>query len=304
MQDFPAILCKIEYLIDKETLIVSSASTSLLAQNVIDMKPSKLISILAAVACTLLPSCILLEPSPLFQSSELLYDDIDESYDVGYAYQEDVYDYEGSYYDHGLYYYDESYYYEDTRCSMCPCEHYQGSCRHANSVCVCGHSRILHSIRKIDSSLPGSTRPRFAVFVSAQDLIAAYKMAVDVAPNLDNPDAIQKNEVFINPLFIPAEGGSYEFEYTNEMFHIASVFDSTIPYDHTPFSTRLFKTVNSLSYNGPYYRVSCNMGKKTWKIEVDPMPMSDEFETRCIYVLIWTSSHNYNFVFHFEQSNL
>ena len=28
-----------------------------------------------------------------------------------------------------------------------------------------------------------------------------------------------------------------------------------------------------------------------------------EPETRSIYVLMWTPSHNYKFVFHFEQSN-
>ena len=146
-------------------------------------------------------------------------------------------------------------------------------------------------------------RPRFEVFVPYNDIIATYKEAVDVAPNIGAPDAVQKKEVFINPLYVPDWGGTYEFEYVNETFYISSVYDSSMWPVDSSLSTLLFKSVKSLSYNGSYYRISCNRGTHTWKIEVDPMPISDEPETRSIYVLMWTSSHNYNFIFQFEQSN-
>ena len=236
------------------------------------------------VASTLLSSCILLEPSPLYSSSELCYDDYDEaSQNTEYIYLEDLFCY------------------DDLGCSVCSCEHYQRACRQMNSACLCGHTRDSHSSLKDNSSLPA--QPRFEVSVSYGNLTASYKEGVDVDPYDGEQDTFWENEVFINPLYIPAEGGSCEFEYVNETFYISSVYDSSMPLVNAPFTTHLFKSVKSLSYIGPYYSISCNMGKHTWKIEVDPMPISDEPETRCIYVLICTSSHNFDFVFHFEQSN-
>lgn len=265
------------------------------------------------VASTLLSSCILLEPSPLFSSTEHWYDEFDEFVDVDendeideiveskitieFFYKDDP-DYS-----------DGSYYYEEAGCSQCICVKYQRSmqhktnCRCYNPVCVCGHSIESHLIAK-KKPAPQVDLPRFEVFVPYEDIIATYKEAVDVAPNIGVPDAVQKKEVLINPLYVPDWGGTYEFEYVNETFYIASVYDSSMPLVNSPFSTRIFKSVKSLSYNGPFYRISCNRGTHTWKIEVDPMPISDKPETRSIYVLMWTSSHNYNFVFHFEQSNI
>lgn len=264
------------------------------------------------VACTLLSSCILLEPSPLFSSSEHWYDEIDEidafvdvdeddeilesKITIEFFYQDDSNDPE------------DSYYYVEAGCRQCSCVMYQRSiqkmtnCRCYNPVCVCGHSRASHMIATQKPPLPVE-RPRFEVFVPYNDIIATYKEAVDVAPITGAPDALQKTDVFINPLYIPAEGGTYEFEYVNETFYISSVYDSSMWPVDSSLSTLLFKSVKSLSYNGSYYRISCNRGTHTWKIEVEPMPISDEPETRSIYVLMWTSSHNYNFIFQFEQSN-
>lgn len=245
------------------------------------MRTLKLISILAAVASSLLPSCTLLEPSPLYSSSSFsYYDDSDNDAPV----------------------------LDDTYCRVCPCGHYERVQNHINSVCRCGHSRQSHSSAAHLGQAPISpltvdNQYGFSVFVPAENLIAAYKEAVELDPNKGNPDAIQKNEVYSNVLYIPAEGGSYEFEYLNESFHIESIYDSSIPPVNSPFSTRLFKAVNSLSYSGPYYRISCDRGKSTWTIVVDPMMQTLEPETRSIYVLMWTPSHNYKFVFHFEQSN-
>lgn len=296
----------------QETLIVSSAPTSVRAQNTKIMKPLKLISFSMVVACTLLSSCILLEPSPLFSSSEHQYDDYDEIVDVDdndeideileskitieFFYQDDSN------------YPEDQYYYEEAGCRHCSCLMYQRSlqhvtnCRCYNPVCVCGHSRASHLIAQKKPPLPVHP-PRFEVFVPYNDIIATYKEAVDVAPITGAPDALQKTDVFINPLYIPAEGGSYEFEYANETFYISSVYDSSMRLVDAPLSTLLFKSVKSLSYNGSYYRISCNRGTHTWRIDVDPMPISDKPETRSIYVLMWTSSHNYNFVFQFDQSN-
>lgn len=264
------------------------------------------------VASTLLSSCILLEPSPLFSSSEHWYDEIDEidafvdvdeddeilesKITIEFFYQDDSNDPE------------DSYYYVEAGCRQCSCMMYQRSiqrmtnCRCYNPVCVCGHSRASHMIATQKPPLPVE-RPRFEVFVPYNDIIATYKEAVDVAPITGAPDALQKTDVFINPLYIPAEGGTYEFEYVNETFYISSVYDSSMWPVDSSLSTLLFKSVKSLSYNGSYYRISCNRGTHTWKIEVEPMPISDEPETRSIYVLMWTSSHNYNFIFQFEQSN-
>ena len=234
------------------------------------------------VASTFLSSCLLLEPSPLYSSSKLCYDDYDEaSHNIEYIYQEDLFCN------------------DDFDCSVCSCEHYRRARYQLNSACVCGHSRDSHSIRMGMSSLPDDAQPTFEASVSYGNLIASY----NVDPNKGELHAGQKKEVFINPFYISTDGGSYEFEYVNETFYISSVYDSSMPTVNSPFSTRLFKSVKSLSCNGPYYRISCNMGTHTWKIEVDPMPISCEHDTRSIYVLMWTPSHNYNLVFHFEQSN-
>lgn len=195
-----------------------------------------------------------------------------------------------------------------TYCRECQCEHYERPQFHINSVCWCGHSRQSHSSEAQLGQAPiapltVNVEHGFEVFVPAENLIAAYMEAVELDPNKGNTNAINKNEVYSNVLYIPADGGSYEFEYLNESFHIASVYDSSFPPVNSPFSTRLFKTVNSLRYNGPYYNISCDRGKSTWKIEVDPMAQTFEPETRSIYVLMWTPSQNYKFVFHFEQCN-
>lgn len=244
------------------------------------MKALKLISYLMAVAAsTLLTSCLLLESSP-----------IDHRHHHRHYYD---YEYESDEYISDIEYADI----DNTYCRVCSCKSYRGMYRCVNSVCVCGHSAESHAVAA------GTIQAEFAVFVPAQDLIDAYKEAVELDPNKGNPDAIQRNEVYTSPMFVPAEGGSYEFEYFNETFFIWSVYDSSIPPVRSPFSTRLFKTVNSMSYDGPYYRISCDRIKRTWKIEVEPMALYDELETRQIYVLMWTSSHDYKFVFHFEQSN-
>ena len=245
------------------------------------MKSLKLISILAAAgSIILLPSCILLQSSPLHSSSTIYYVDADNDDPIQ----------------------------DDTYCRVCSCEHYERVPYHMNSVCWCGHTWQSHSeeanpIQVPISPLTVDDESGFAVFVPAENLIAAYKEAVELSPDKDNPHAINKNEVYSNVMYIPVEGGSYEFEYLNESFHIASVYDSSMPLVNTPFSTRLFKNVNSLYYSGRYYRISCDRKKSTWKIEVDPMAHTLDPETRSIYVLMWTSSHNSNFVFQFEQSN-
>ena len=261
------------------------------------------------VTSTLLSSCILLEPSPIFSSSEHWYDEIDEIVDV----DEDDEIVESKitiefFYQDDSNYPEDSYYYEEAGCRHCSCVKYQRSiqhmtnCRCYNPVCVCGHSRASHVIARKKPPLPVE-RPRFEVFVPYEDIIATYKEAVDVARNTGAPDALQKTDVFINPLYIPVEGGTYEFEYANETFYISSVYDSSMRPVDSSFSTRLFKSVKSLSYNGSYYKISCNRVTHTWRIEVDPMPITDKPEKRSIYVLMWTSSHNYNFVFQFDQSN-
>ena len=88
-------------------------------------------------------------------------------------------------------------------------------------------------------------RPRFEVFVPYNDIIATYKEAVDVTPNTGAPDALQKTDVFINPLYIPAEGGTYEFQYANETFYISSVYDSSMRPVDSSFSSSLGLAVRS-----------------------------------------------------------
>ena len=234
------------------------------------------------VASTLLTSCLLLEPSSL--------------------YHEDRFDY----YEEESSYYAETPVYEDSYCRECSCGQYERISYSLNSVCRCGHSRKSHSgefdnsDEVVYSTYLGRAPSKFAAFVPYESILDAYKEAVELDPNKGNPYAINKNEVYSNVLYLPAEGGSYEFEYGNETFYISSVYDSSFPAVRSPFSTRLFKDVNSLSYHGPYYRIYCNRGTHSWKIDVDPMPIN-EGGTRRIYVLMWTSSHSYKFVFRFEQ---
>lgn len=224
---------------------------------------------MTVAANCLLTSCLLLESSPIDHDYLDAYDSEQYDSDLEYAYV------------------------ENKCCRLCLCEQYRNSGDRINSLCVCGHSQAWHM--RIPHAI--------AEFVPAQVLIDAYKEAVELDPNKGNPDAIQKNEVYTNPLYIPAEGGSYEFEYLNASFYIWSIYDSSIPPVHSPFSTRLFKTVNSLSYKGPYYSILCDRKKRTWKIKVEPMPMTDEPYSRDIYVLMWTSPNSYKFVFHFVQYN-
>lgn len=245
------------------------------------MKSIKLISTLIVVASTLLSSCVLLEPSPLYHSSF------------------DFYEEEPSYYaetpaDDGDY------------CRVCPCQKYERIANCLNSVCRCGHSRKAHTdeIYNYDevvySTYLGHEPAKFAAFVPYESILDAYKEAVELDPNKGNPYAINKNEAYSNILYLPAVGGSYEFEYGDETFYISSVYDSSFPAVNSPFSTRLFKNVHSLSYSGPFYRIYCNRGTHSWRIDVDPLPIN-EGGARRIYVLMWTSSHSYKFVFRFEQ---
>ena len=244
------------------------------------------------VASTQFSSCLLLEPSSLYPLDEIYYDECDESEsDVELVNQ-------------------------DTYCTKCSCSRFEridhsiihsahddGTDYTVNSLCRCGHSMEAHGIEYDMFSPSDGVQIEFAAFVPYESVMAAYKEAVQRDPNKGNPDAIQKNEVYSNVLYIPPEGGSYEFEYRNELLNIASVYDSSIPLVNSPFSTRLFKTVNSLSYSGPYYRISCDRGNSTWKIVVDPMLQTFKPETRRIYVLMSIPSQYYKFVFHFEQSN-
>lgn len=246
----------------------------------LNMKTHKILSILTAASCALLPSCTQLEACQLYSPSTIYYVDANNDDSVQ----------------------------DDTYCRVCSCKHYERVPYHINSVCWCGHTRQSHSEEAHSSQDPISPLTvndgfEFEVFVPAENLIAAYKEAVELNPNKGNPDAINKNEVYSNVMYIPAEGGSYEFEYLNESFRIASVYDSSIPPVNSPFSTRLFKTVNSLSYNGPYYSITCDREKNTWKIVVDPMAQTFDPETRSIYVLMWTSSQYNKFVFRFKQCN-
>ena len=163
------------------------------------------------VSSTLLSSCLLLEPSPLYPAREHFYEDSEESS-----------------------YYAETPVLDDTYCRECPCEYYERVPYNINSVCWCGHSRQSHSSQSPSSQDPVSPLTvsdgrGFAVFVPAENLIAAYKEAVELDPNKGNPYAIQKNEVYSNVLYLPAAGGSYEFEYTNETFYVASIYDSSFP---------------------------------------------------------------------------
>lgn len=253
-----------------------------MAQNLHIMKSLKLISTLIVVASTLLSSCTLLEPSPLYHGPHDSYDE-------------------------ELSYYAEAPMYDDTYCRECYCGQYERISYSLNSVCRCGHSRKLHSDEQIDSgegvysTYLGNAPAKFAAFVPYENILAAYKEAVELDPNEGNPSAINKNEVYSNILYLPAEGGSYEFEYGSETFYISSVYDSSFPAVRTPLSTRLFKDVKSLSYNGSFYRIYCNKGTHSWRIDVDPLPIINDGDTRRIYVLMWTSSHNYDFVFRFEQ---
>ena len=106
------------------------------------------------------------------------------------------------------------------------------------------------------------------------------------------------NSKFYHGVFrVPAEGGVYEFKCANDKFFISKVYDSSMPWPHK------LKPVNDLTYDGPFYTITCNTDQHNWLITVDPLTtISSESDMREVWVSMWDDSDDYNFVFKFEQS--
>ena len=112
-----------------------------------------------------------------------------------------------------------------------------------------------------------------------------------------------------NGLFqVPAEGGIYEFQCANDRFYISKIHDTSMSDRHQRADRRYspsindYKTVNDLTYDGPFYTITCNKEKHNWVIKVDPLTAtSDDSSERTVWVYMWDGSDNYNFVFRFEQ---
>ena len=73
-----------------------------------------------------------------------------------------------------------------------------------NSVCWCGHTWQSHSeeanpIQVPISPLTVDDESGFAVFVPAENLIAAYKEAVELSPDMDNININMSNGI-LNPM--------------------------------------------------------------------------------------------------------
>ena len=114
-------------------------------------------------------------------------------------------------------------------------------------------------------------------------------------------DVSLNNDLYSQVIFIPLDGGTYEFECGYDQFYISKIFDSSLPCNFDLFSTEVFRPVNAWVYNGPFYTITCDTRQHTWKIEVEPLiSMSD---IRQIWVMMWPGFNNSNFVFQFEQGD-
>lgn len=120
----------------------------------------------------------------------------------------------------------------------------------------------------------------------------------------------RNNKVCKKSFHVPIEGGVYEFNCANDQFYISKIFDSSMimPQAHSNCryspTTDDYITVGDLSYNGPFYTITCNLDKHNWIIKVDPlMSTPDECSDRDIWVFMWDESDDYHFVFLFEQYN-
>jgi hypothetical protein len=107
------------------------------------------------------------------------------------------------------------------------------------------------------------------------------------------------DDVYSEVFEIPVDGGYYEFECEYDQFYISKIFDSSLPCALDLISTQVFLPVNAWIYNGPFYTITCDTRRHTWRIEVEPfIPLSG---MRQIWVLMWPGFDQYNYVFQFEQ---
>lgn len=114
-------------------------------------------------------------------------------------------------------------------------------------------------------------------------------------------DVTLSNDVYSEVIFIPVDGGSYEFKCRFDQFYISKIFDSSLPCNFDQFSTQVFRPVNAWVYNGPFYTITCDTRQHTWKIEVEPLISMSNI--RQIWVMMWPGFNNQNFVFQFEQGD-
>lgn len=114
-------------------------------------------------------------------------------------------------------------------------------------------------------------------------------------------DVSRSNDVYGEVIYIPVDGGSYEFKCRFDQFYISKIFDSSLPCNFDQFSTQVFRPVNAWVYNGPFYTITCDTRQHTWKIEVEPLISMSNI--RQIWVMMWPGFNNQNFVFQFEQGD-
>ena len=122
-----------------------------------------------------------------------------------------------------------------------------------------------------------------------------------------------RNKVYSGIFRVPAEGGVYKINCSNDRFYISRILDSTMPMPEPHrrhhsncrcfSSTNLYKPVNDLDYDGPFYTIACNQDEHNWVITVDPiMATASEDDTRTVCVSMWDDSDESDIVFLFEQS--
>lgn len=106
---------------------------------------------------------------------------------------------------------------------------------------------------------------------------------------------------------VPAEGGIYEFDCADDDFFISHIMDSSMPMPAAPQgrcapSVEAGRHVNALTYDGPFYTITCHPEKHNWVIEVDPLRVTQWGRNeREVMVFMSDESDYSDFVFLFEQ---
>ena len=127
------------------------------------------------------------------------------------------------------------------------------------------------------------------------------------------PDkAPYENRVYNGLFEVPAEGGVYKINCADDQFYISRIFDSSMPppQSHRHRHGRLspsdeqIQSVNDLTYEGPFYTITCNKDEHNWIITVNPLTTTlGDPEERGVLVFMYDGSDDSDLVFLFEQSD-
>ena len=126
----------------------------------------------------------------------------------------------------------------------------------------------------------------------------------------DEGKPIRNRKVCKKSFKVPIEGGVFEFDCANDQFYISKIFDTSMLMQeaytdglYSP-STDDYTSVDDLSYDGPFYTITCDLDEHKWIMEVDPlMATPGEYSYREVWVCMWDESDCYRFVFQFEQKD-